>query len=100
VVKGRIRRIRPVHARRLDVTSNERQWIFGGPEAEVDVLLEPTQGHTADEVARRLRAEGASHVEVLSPGFVSARAARETLDALGPVATAHPKATKRMHRPR
>jgi hypothetical protein len=79
------------------VTSNEREWLFGEPDAEVDVLLEPTPGHSADEVAELLRAEGASQVTVLSPEYVSARAARETLAALEPVATVHPKATKRMH---
>jgi hypothetical protein len=82
------------------VTANERDWVFGGPEAEVDVLLEPHEGHTADEVAQSLRDGGASDVQVLSPGFVSARAARKTLEALSSVATAHPKATKQMHRPR
>jgi len=82
------------------VTLNERNWAFGDPGVEVDVLLEPTQGHTAEEVAQRLRDEGASDVAVLSPGFVSARAARGTLEALQSVATAHPKVTKQMHRPR
>ena len=82
------------------MTVNEREWLFGGPEAQVDVLLEPTRGHTADEVAQMLRNEGASNVAVLSARFVSARAARQTLDALEPVAVAHPKATKRLHRRR
>ena len=82
------------------MTTNERNWVFGGPETEVDVLLEPTKGHTADEVAQRLRDEGASDIQILSPGFISARTARGTLDALRPVATAHPKVNKQLHRPR
>jgi hypothetical protein len=72
--------------------------LFGGPDAEVTVLLEPRQGHTADEVAQRLRDRGASDVAVLSPGFVSARAARSLLKAVESVASIQPKATKRMHK--
>ncbi|MGY1727832.1 hypothetical protein ACI79J_12760 [Geodermatophilus sp. SYSU D01062] len=82
------------------MTINERDWVFGGPEAEIDALLEPHEGHTADEVAQRLRDEGASSVQVLSPGFVSTRATRGALDALRPVATVNPKSTKQMHRAR
>jgi hypothetical protein len=80
------------------VTSNEKDWVLGGPDAEVRVLLEPRQGHTADEVAQLARERGASEVVVLSSGVVSARGARKEFDSLSSVATAHPKATKRMHR--
>lgn len=78
--------------------SNERDAVFGGPEAEVDVLLEPTPGHTTSDVVQRLHDEGASAVSILSAGFISARVARRTLESLESVATAHPKATKRLHR--
>ncbi len=81
------------------MTSNEREWFFGGRQSDVDVVLEPLEGYTAEQVAQRLRDEGASNVEVLSPEFVSARAAHETLEALRLVATARPKATKHLHRP-
>jgi hypothetical protein len=80
------------------VTSNERDWVFGGPDTEVGVLLEPRQGHTAEEVAQLARERGASEVVVLSSGVVSARGARKKLESLNSVATAHPKATKQMRR--
>jgi hypothetical protein len=81
------------------VTTNERRWVFGGRDGdEVSVVLEPRRGHTADEVAQRLRDTGASEVAVLSPSFVSARAARAVLAAVEAVATVRPKATARMHR--
>lgn len=82
------------------MTSNERDWIFGGPDTEVAVLLEPASGHTVDEIVRRLREEGASDVTVLSTGFVSARATHDALRSLDSIATAHPKATKGLRRPR
>ena len=80
------------------MTSNEREWVFGSPEAEVDVLLEPLPGHAAEEVVERLHEEGASDVTVLSPGFISARVSRGTLRALEPIARSQPKVTKQMHR--
>ena len=82
------------------MTSNEQDWIFGGPDTEVDVLLEPTTGHTVDEIVRRLHEEGASNVTVLSPGFVSARATHHALRSLDSIAIAHPKPTKGLRRPR
>jgi hypothetical protein len=82
------------------VTSNERDWVLGGPDAEVGVLLQPLQGHTADEVARLAREHGASEVVVLSSGVVSAKGKRQSFESLASVATAHPKPTKTMHRSR
>ena len=82
------------------MTSNEREWLLGGSDAEVSVLLEPRRGHTADEVAQLARERGATEVAVLSSGVVSARGAREKIESLNSVATAHPKATKKMHGPR
>ena len=70
-----------------------------GPNAELDVLVEPTAGHTVEEVVDRLREVGAANVEVLSPGFVSARATRDALRSLESIAIAHPKATKSPRRP-
>jgi hypothetical protein len=86
--------------RSLAVTSNEQDWVFGGPDAEVGVLLEPRSGHSVDEVAQLARERGVSDVEVLSSGMVSARGARHKLESLDSVATAHPKATKQMRRMR
>ena len=82
------------------MTPNEREWVFGSPDAEIDVLLEPLPGHAADEVVERLRDEGASEVAVLSPGFISARVPRGALRSLESIATSHPKITKQMHRGR
>jgi hypothetical protein len=80
------------------VRSNEQEWVSGGPDAEVGVVLEPLQGHTAEEVAELARERGASDVVVLSPGMVSARGARKNLESLKSVASARPKATKQMRR--
>src|SRR5262245_59537763 len=52
------------------VRSNEQEWVSGGPDAEVGVVLEPLQGHTAEEVAQLARERGASDVVVLSAGMV------------------------------
>jgi hypothetical protein len=82
------------------MTPNEREWVFGGPDARVDVLLEPLPGHATDELVERLKDEGASQVTVLSANFVSARVARAALRSLESIAIAHPKATKQMHRGR
>lgn len=67
---------------------------------EIDVLVEPTAGHTTEEVAGALREVGAADVDVLAPGFVSARATRAALRSLEPIAIAHPKPTKAPRRPR
>jgi hypothetical protein len=65
-----------------------------GPDDELDVLIEPADGHTVEEVVQRLHEVGAGNVEVLSPGFISARATRDELRSLESIAVAHPKATK------
>jgi hypothetical protein len=81
------------------VRSNEQEFVFGGPDVEVGVYLEPRKGHTVEEVAKAARQTGASEVVVLPTGVVSARGARKKLESLKSVATATPKATKQM-RPR
>jgi hypothetical protein len=80
------------------VSSNEREWLIGDPEAEVAVHVEPLAGHTDEEVADRLRGAGAAKVSALAPGFLSARASRAVLDSLRDIATVTPKATKGMRR--
>jgi hypothetical protein len=78
------------------MTTNEREWHFGGPHAVVGVLLEPLNGHTADEVAQLAREHGVADVAVLSSGVVSATGKRKDLDSLSDVATAHPKSTAQL----
>ncbi len=78
--------------------SAEREWFFGGPTAVIGVLLEPLEGHTADEVAQFAREHGVSDVAVLSPGVVAATGARKDLESLNAIAAIHPKATARQHR--
>jgi hypothetical protein len=70
-----------------------------GPDDELDVLIEPADGHSVEDVVQRLHEVGAADIEVLSPGFISARATREGLRSLEPIAVAHPKATKAPWRP-
>jgi hypothetical protein len=48
---------------------------------------------------QRLHEVGAGNVEVLSPGFISARATRDELRSLESIAVAHPKASKAPRRP-
>ena len=73
---------------------------MAGANDEVDVLVEPTAGHTVEEVVQRLDDVGATDVEVLAPGFVSARATNDGLRLLEPIAIVHPKVTKAPPRPR
>jgi hypothetical protein len=70
---------------------------FGLPNdaEERSVLLEPLPGHTESEVVAFLKRLGASKVEVLSPGFISARAAGVVLQKLHSVAHIHVKHEKR-----
>jgi hypothetical protein len=73
--------------------TNEREWIFGAPDAVVSVLLEPRQGQTAFGIAQLAREYGLADATVLSPGVVSATGERAKLESLDAVATVHPKAT-------
>lgn len=71
-----------------------------GPHDELDVLIEPMPGHTVEEVVQRLHDAGATNVDVLAPGFVSARGTREVLRSLESIAISHPKAEKAPRSPR
>ena len=55
------------------------------------VLLEPLFEHSIKEVVTSLRELGASKVETISPGFVSARATGAMLQRLGSIAHIHLK---------
>jgi DNA-binding HxlR family transcriptional regulator len=70
------------------------------PDDEVDVLVEPAAGHTVEEVVRRLHEVGAADVQVLAPGFISARAISDALRPLEAMAVVHRKVTKAPPRPR
>jgi hypothetical protein len=52
----------------------------------VAVVAEPRPGHDAGEVVSRLRALGASRIEVLAPGSVSATLERGPLGELEDIA--------------
>jgi hypothetical protein len=52
----------------------------------VPVLAEPLPGHHEAELVGRLQALGASRIEVLAPGFVSAAIARGRLGELADIA--------------
>jgi len=62
---------------------------------EVPVLLEPRPGHDEGEVVGRLQALGASRIEVLAPGFVSATVERGLLRELEGIAEVGIKPRKR-----
>jgi hypothetical protein len=61
----------------------------------VPVLAEPLPGHDEAEVVGRLKALGASRIEVLAPGFVSAAIARGRLGELEDIAQVGVKPRKR-----
>jgi hypothetical protein len=61
----------------------------------VPVLAEPLPGHDEAEVVGRLQALGASRIEVLAPGFVSAAIARGRLGELEDIAQVRVKPRKR-----
>jgi len=61
----------------------------------VAVTVEPRDGHTDADVTKRLTEQGATNVEVLAPGYISARLAPAQFAAVEAVAVVHVKATKR-----
>ena len=61
----------------------------------VAVVAEPRPGHDEAEVVGRLKALGASRIEVLAPGFVSAALARGRLGELEDIAQVGVKPRKR-----
>lgn len=62
----------------------------------VPVLVEPQDGHSDEEVAAALESCGATSVEILEPGFISARAPLRALTELASLAQFHRKPRKRM----
>lgn len=70
---------------------------FGDNDA-VPVLVEPAAGHSDEEIAAALTACGATDVQILAPGFVSANAAGAALAPLEKIAHVHHKSFKQMHR--
>jgi hypothetical protein len=67
-----------------------------GAEPVYAVTVEPLPGHTDEEVAAQLRASGCDHVQVLAPGFVSARATRAAMRDVRHIAEVQVKATKQV----
>lgn len=65
-----------------------------GAEAVYAVMVEALPGHSDEEVVARLRASGVTEVQVLAPGFVSARATRASMRAVADIADVQVKATK------
>jgi hypothetical protein len=70
-----------------DATDNE----------ETAALLEPRPGYSDDDVLSSLRESGASEVELLAPGFISAQLKPRSLRVLEAVAYVHPKRRKQLH---
>jgi hypothetical protein len=72
----------------LKKTSSSPAGGYYGP-WPVDVLLEPLDGHSAAEVARSIQRLGASDVNLLGHGWVSARADAAALSAIEDIAHVH-----------
>jgi hypothetical protein len=64
---------------------------------ETPALLEPRPGYSDDDVISSLEESGASEVELLAPGFISAQIKPRSLRALEVVAFVHPKRRKQMN---
>ncbi|MGH9658634.1 MAG: hypothetical protein ACRD96_08825 [Bryobacteraceae bacterium] len=62
------------------------------------VSIEPLRGHTDREVVAALRAGGATQIEILAPGFISAEATTKCLEALRAIAQIHSKPVKHLRR--
>ena len=65
-------------------------------QGRVAVLLRPLPGHDDDEVMRSLRELGASEVELLAPGFISANVPASAREAAEQLARVEVKARKSM----
>ena len=66
-------------------------------QGEISVIVEPRSGHTDEEVASALKEAGASSVDVLCPGFISASATAACLSRIKSIASVHRKTTKQLH---
>lgn len=66
------------------------------PAGAVAVTLEPRPGHTDEDVLKVLKQHGASEVEVIAPGFISAVAPGEVLRTAEAVAHVHVKPQQQM----
>ena len=64
---------------------------------ETAAMLEPRPGYSDDDVLSSLQESGASEVELLAPGFISAQIKPRTLRALEAVAYVHPKRRKQLN---
>ncbi|HEY0371405.1 MAG TPA: hypothetical protein VGD79_05365 [Thermoanaerobaculia bacterium] len=64
----------------------------------VPILAEPRPGYTDDDVTAALTSCGATNVEILAPGFISARAPARALSGLAEVAELQRKSKKRLRR--
>ena len=58
---------------------------------EYMAILEPLPGHSDKEIVTSLQKLGASKVEVLSPGFISAKASGKILKLFNKIASVHLK---------
>lgn len=61
------------------------------------VTLEPIPGHSDEEVVESLHELGASNIQVLAPGFISAQADGDCLRQVEDIAYVHVKRLKASH---
>ena len=78
------------------VTRADQSWGCTDNE-ETPALLEPRPGYSDDDVLSSLQESGASEVELLAPGFISAQIKPRPLTTLQAVAYVHPKRRKQMN---
>ena len=74
----------------------EREPTNNNAEAVVPALFEPLPGHSDAEVLDSLMKAGASNVQQLASGFISATAGHDTLKTLESIAYVHVKRKKQM----
>jgi len=75
---------------------SSRQEPTGGDDELVAVTVEPKEGRSDREITVALRRAGASEVEALAPGFISAIVPSSRIDQLRLMAEVHPKVRKKM----
>lgn len=67
-------------------------------EAKISVIVETMREHLDQDVIKSLVETGASEIEVLAPGYISARISRAAFKLIEPIAYIHPKQKHELRR--
>lgn len=56
-----------------------------------EVVVEPMEGHSDTDIVKSLESAGASEIEIVAPGYISAFVNRRAVSLLETIAHIHPK---------